>query len=342
MVQKQLYLSPRNNNQTNSRRASYLMGGQIGSDDGTTIDTGTAVWEIELTQRDRINLDHVVTRYHISSYTLNELPSNTQIIYSLTDSSTETFSHSLTSTLSHTLQRSFSHSPTQPILSTSRIIVIDLPAIDPLVDNPDNSPAYILPSLRPSPLPTAATSPFDLKSRSRSTSVTFHSPFSPAAPAPFSSSSSFSSSPFSSSPYSSSIPLASSTSRSPLLHHAIHTFDTYIHSLLTPRGAALSSFRTSKLTHYLADLLGGNAVVVALGMLTQGQPAVSRKTIEVMDTLSNLRHFPVGNKELTSFVQGVIGEHHSTNSLSMIHLRTTPINTSTHHNYQYNFHHTYQ
>ena len=203
---------------------------------------------------------------------------------------------------------------THSIFTTSRIIIVDLPAIDPLVDNPDNNPAYLLPSLRPSPLSSATATPFDMKSRSRSTSLIFHSPHSPT-PAPFSTST----------PYTSSIPFTSSTSRSSQLHHSIHAFDQYIRQLLTPRGAALPSFRTSKLTHYLADLLGGNAVVVALGMLTQGQPAVSRKTIEFMDTLSNLKHFPVGNKELTSFVQGVIGEMQTLNPPDQHTLSIHPI-----------------
>ena len=184
-----------------------------------------------------------------------------------------------------------SHPPylTHAILITSRIIIVDLPAIDPLVDNPDNNPSYLLPSL--SPLSSAAGTPFDMKSRSRAASMTFHGSHSPTKDL-----------------FSTSTPLHTSTSRSPLLHHSIHSFDQYIRQLLTPQGEAQASFRTSKLTHYLAELLGGNAVVVALGFLTQGQPAVSRKTIEVMDALSNLRHFPVGNKELTTFVQGVIGE----------------------------------
>ena len=279
------------------------MGGPVSIDDSTTIDTGTAVWEIELSQRDRSNLDRIVTRYHTFPHTLMHSIMHPFILVRLlahTTINNKSFSHLLLLVLTfcYSFSPTLSHPRylTHAILITSRIIIVDLPAIDPLVDNPDNNPSYLLPSL--SPLSSAVGTPFDMKSRSRAASMTFHGSHSPTRD-PWSTST----------PLHTSIPLTSSnTSRSPQLHHSIHTFDQYIRQLLTPQGEAQASFRTSKLTHYLAELLGGNAVVVALGFLTQGQPAVSRKTIEVMDALSNLRHFPVGNKELTTFVQRVIGE----------------------------------
>jgi len=72
-------------------------------------------------------------------------------------------------------------------------------------------------------------------------------------------------------------------------------FEEYVGRLAA--AASSAPFRTSPLTHYLADRLGGDAVVVALGFLAQGEPATSRRTIELVDTLSKLRHFPVGRCE---------------------------------------------
>jgi hypothetical protein len=50
-----------------------------------------------------------------------------------------------------------------------------------------------------------------------------------------------------------------------------------IKKLSTPTKAAVAPFRASKLTHYLSELLGGNAIVVGLGLLANGEPVVSRK-----------------------------------------------------------------
>ena len=54
-------------------------------------------------------------------------------------------------------------------------------------------------------------------------------------------------------------PLESTT-----LHRSLIAFTDVIRRLSTPAKAALAPFRTSKLTHYLSELLGGNAVVVSI------------------------------------------------------------------------------
>jgi hypothetical protein len=64
--------------------------------------------------------------------------------------------------------------------------------------------------------------------------------------------------------------------------------------------------------------MGGNAVVVALGLLHSGEPQVSRKVLEVMNYLTNARsvlpppptqdligrrHYPIAGKEMSELVQ---------------------------------------
>lgn len=61
------------------------------------------------------------------------------------------------------------------------------------------------------------------------------------------------------------------------LHKSLITLNEVLKKLSTPTKAAVAPFRASKLTHYLNELLGGNAIVVGLGILASGEPAVSRK-----------------------------------------------------------------
>ena len=94
----------------------------------------------------------------------------------------------------------------------------------------------------------------------------------------------------------------------PTLHKSLLTFAEVIKKLTSPAVAAIAPFRVSKLTSYLTELLGGNALVVAMGMVCAGEPAVTRKTLELLETLGTSVHFPIGGHELTEMVQGLIGE----------------------------------
>jgi hypothetical protein len=76
------------------------------------------------------------------------------------------------------------------------------------------------------------------------------------------------------------------------LHRSLLTFYDCVQKLASPSLAPLAPFRSSKLTHYLSEVLGGNAVVVALGLLHTGEPQVSRKVLEVMSYLTNARRVP--------------------------------------------------
>lgn len=99
------------------------------------------------------------------------------------------------------------------------------------------------------------------------------------------------------------------------LHRSLLTFFDCTQKLASAALAPLAPFRSSKLTHYLSELLGGNAVVVALGLLHSGEPQVSRKVLEVMNYLTNaryamlfevvnfFRHYPIAGKEMSELVQ---------------------------------------
>jgi hypothetical protein len=68
----------------------------------------------------------------------------------------------------------------------------------------------------------------------------------------------------------------------PNLHKSLLTFLDVVKKLNTPSRAAIAPYRSSKLTHYLSELLGGNSIVVALGLLAHGEPQVTRKTLEII------------------------------------------------------------
>ena len=50
----------------------------------------------------------------------------------------------------------------------------------------------------------------------------------------------------------------------PLLHKSLTNFLEVTKKLNNPARAAIAPFRAAKLTHYLSELLGGNAIVVCL------------------------------------------------------------------------------
>lgn len=75
------------------------------------------------------------------------------------------------------------------------------------------------------------------------------------------------------------------------LHRSLLTFFDCTQKLSSLNLAPLAPFRSSKLTHYLSELLGGNSVVIALGLLHSGEPQVSRKVLEIMNNLTNSRYY---------------------------------------------------
>ena len=92
----------------------------------------------------------------------------------------------------------------------------------------------------------------------------------------------------------------------PTLHKSLTCFVDVCKKLTSPGRAAIAPFRSSKLTSYLAELLGGNSLVLAIGTLAQGEPLASRKTMELLDALARSVHFPIGGLELTEMVQGLL------------------------------------
>jgi hypothetical protein len=97
----------------------------------------------------------------------------------------------------------------------------------------------------------------------------------------------------------------------PLLHKSLIAFEDVIKKLSIPSQMSLAPFRSSKLTHYLSELIGGNAIVVGIGFIAQGEPENSRKTLELVNQLAQVVHYPVGGKELTEVLQGLLSKYKS-------------------------------
>ena len=95
---------------------------------------------------------------------------------------------------------------------------------------------------------------------------------------------------------------------SPLVQ-SIAAFEEVLKRLSIPSQCPLAPFRASKLTYYLSELLGGNAVVAAVGFLSQGEAAISRKTLEVMESLTRTIHYPIGGREVSDAMQGLIRKY---------------------------------
>ncbi len=75
----------------------------------------------------------------------------------------------------------------------------------------------------------------------------------------------------------------------PTLHRSLYTLMDVSRKMSSPMLCAVAPFRSSKLTHYLSELLGGNAIVVALGLVCSGESAFTRKTLELMGSLTSAR-----------------------------------------------------
>jgi len=97
----------------------------------------------------------------------------------------------------------------------------------------------------------------------------------------------------------------------PNLHKSLATFVDVVRKLSSPSRAALAPFRSSKLTHYLSESLGGNAIVVGLGLLAHNEPLNSRSTLAIMGALSKAVHYPISSKEFTEMLQGLLCKYRS-------------------------------
>lgn len=92
----------------------------------------------------------------------------------------------------------------------------------------------------------------------------------------------------------------------PTLHKSLISFADVIGKLSSPIKAAYAPFRSSKLTHFVSELLGGNAIVLASALLHPGEPEVSRKSMELLEKLGSARHYPIASREMTDLVQGLL------------------------------------
>jgi hypothetical protein len=62
-----------------------------------------------------------------------------------------------------------------------------------------------------------------------------------------------------------------------------------LRKLASPIKAAYAPFRSSKLTHYISESVGGNSIVIGVALLHPGEPEVTRKTMEVLERLGSAR-----------------------------------------------------
>jgi len=97
----------------------------------------------------------------------------------------------------------------------------------------------------------------------------------------------------------------------PNLHKSLFTFADVSRKLASPQLSALAPYRSSKLTHFLGELLGGNCLVLGLAFIHPGEPAVSKKTLEIVANLTAARHYPISGKEMSEIVQGLMMKYRS-------------------------------
>jgi hypothetical protein len=97
----------------------------------------------------------------------------------------------------------------------------------------------------------------------------------------------------------------------PNLHKSLFTFADVSRKLASPQLSALAPYRSSKLTHFLGEMLGGNCLVLGLAFVHPGEPAVSKKTLEIVANLTAARHFPISGKEMSEIVQGLMMKYRS-------------------------------
>lgn len=101
------------------------------------------------------------------------------------------------------------------------------------------------------------------------------------------------------------LPLLASTK----LTKSLATFIDITKKLSNPYNASLAPFRASKLTHYLSEYLGGNAIVMAMGILAQGEPHNSKRTLELLSTLNACISYPIGGREYSDTLRGLLSKY---------------------------------
>ena len=97
----------------------------------------------------------------------------------------------------------------------------------------------------------------------------------------------------------------------PSLHKSLTTFVDVARKLTSPQLASIAPFRSSKLTHYLSEMLGGNAVVMALSHIIPGESRVSRKTLEITSDIAQSVHFPITGHDMTGVLRGLLTKYRS-------------------------------
>jgi len=98
----------------------------------------------------------------------------------------------------------------------------------------------------------------------------------------------------------------------PTLHKSLSVFYDVMKSLsVADNNHSKAQFRSSLLTQFLTELLGGNAIVVALGFLSHFEPSVSKKTLEIISCLNKAMHYPIGGKELSDVLLGLLTKYRS-------------------------------
>jgi hypothetical protein len=95
----------------------------------------------------------------------------------------------------------------------------------------------------------------------------------------------------------------------PTLNKSLLTFVDVVKKLNNPYRAQVAPFRAARLPHFLSELLGGNAVVVAMAHIAPGEPSVSKRTMEVLAALSSAMHYPMGARELSDTLRGLLGKY---------------------------------
>jgi coiled-coil domain-containing protein 78 len=97
----------------------------------------------------------------------------------------------------------------------------------------------------------------------------------------------------------------------PTLHKSLNTFVDVAKKLATPQMAAIAPFRSAKLTHFLSEMLGGNAVVLSLAHTIPGESRISRKTLEVTSNLAQSVHYPITGHDMTGVLRGLLTKYRS-------------------------------
>lgn len=95
------------------------------------------------------------------------------------------------------------------------------------------------------------------------------------------------------------------------LNKSLVNFFEVAKKLNNPYRAQLAPFRASKLTHYVSELIGGNAIIVSLGHIISGEPQVTKLTLELLSHLNNALHYPLSGREISDTVQGLLTKYRS-------------------------------